>query len=817
MSHLIAKVAVSKAIYTIDKPYAYLVPAPLIPTLEKGMRVLVPFGPGNRGSDGLVLALEPCTHYDQPLKTIQAQLDDSPVLSHQGIQLALWMREQFYCTLFDCVRAMLPAGLFFALKDSLILQVPGETALFQVSSSPNAVTLVELLQNWGGQGDIQQIRTAFGNKNPNSAIKLLLDENLALLESSAKRNVGDKADSIVTLAVPPEDALSQVAKRRKSSPLRYDIIQLLCQIGSATSKELCYYTGATNKTVKSLEKSGLVLLTSEEVLRRPLLQEPVAPAPEPTLNPEQQQVFQNILPLLSDSAVALLYGVTGSGKTQVYLSLIHHLLKEGRTALVLVPEISLTPQLLRIFTAQFGDAIAILHSGLRIGERYDEWKRVRRGEATVVLGTRSAVFAPLENIGIIILDEEQENSYKSENTPRYHAREIAKYRCHQHKALLLLGSATPSVDSMYWAKLGKYHLFTLKNRYNQGDLPQVSIVDMKEELKDGNHSAISHLLAQEIEKNIKNEEQSILFLNRRGSNRMVTCGDCGEIPMCPRCSIRLTYHGANGRLLCHYCNFSQPLPPACPQCQGRLSFVGLGTQQVQDDLIELFPHREILRMDTDTVSAAHPHEELLSTFQKKKVPILVGTQMVAKGLDFENVTLVGVVSGDLSLFIDDLWAGERTFSLITQVVGRAGRGGKKGRAIIQTYTPQNEVILAAAQQDYDRFFAQEIYFRELRKHPPFCEVILICASGLRETQVLQALHRFRQGLQEALRNSGEPVVILGPAPPPIPKVNLRYRFQITLMAQHSKTLRLLLAHLLKMASQDKDNATVSLYIDRLLH
>lgn len=817
MSYFIAQIAVSKAIYIIDKPYFYLVPPQLVPTLQVGMRVLVPFSGGNRGSDGLVLSIEETNVYDTPLKTIISQLDEFPVLSKQNVQLALWMRERYYCTLFDCVRAMLPAGLFFALQDSLILQVPIETAIFQVSSNPNALKLVELLQKWGGRGDIHQIRAAFGTKDPNTAIKFLIDSNIVLLETSAKRNVGDKADTLVTLAVTPEVALSQVAPKRKSAPLRYAIIELLCQIGSGTNKEICYYTGATNQTVKSLAKSGLVELTSEEVLRRPLLIDPVAPAPKPTLNQEQQEVLEGLLSLLSNSAAALLYGVTGSGKTQVYLALIHYLLEQGRTAMVLVPEISLTPQLLRIFTAQFGDSIAILHSGLRIGERYDEWKRVRRGEATVVLGTRSAVFAPLENIGVIILDEEQENSYKSEQTPRYHAREIAKYRCHQQKALLLLGSATPSVDSMYSAKTGKYHLFTLQNRFNQGDLPEVSIIDMKEELRSGNFSSISFLLAQEIEKNIKSEEQSILFLNRRGTNRMVTCGDCGEIPMCPRCSVRLTYHSVNGRLLCHYCNFSQLLPPACPTCNGRLNFVGIGTQQVQEDLEELFPTREILRMDTDTVSAAHPHEELLSTFQKKKVPILIGTQMVAKGLDFENVTLVGVISGDLSLFIDDLWAGERTFSLITQVVGRAGRGGKKGRALIQTYTPENDTILAAAAQDYDRFYAQEIFFRELRWHPPFCEVILICGSGLQENKVLQALVRFRQGLVEGTAKIGEKVSILGPAPASIPKVNNHFRFQITLMADHSKSLRLLLAHLLKTASQDKENKTISLYINRLIH
>ena len=358
------------------------------------------------------------------------------------------------------------------------------------------------------------------------------------------------------------------------------------------------------------------------------------------LNAEQQAAFEGLdaLAAVGRPAAALLYGVTGSGKTQVYLRLIYEALARGRTAMVLVPEIALTPQLLRIFASHFGDDIAVLHSSLRAGERYDEWKRVRSGQARVVIGTRSAVFAPLRNLGLLILDEEQESTYKSENVPKYHARDVAKYRCAQNDALLVLGSATPSVESMYHAKRGDYRLFTLRRRYNEQARPEVLIADMKRSSAPQRH--LTQRASGPAGCRHGGGEQSILFLNRRGASRMVTCGECGEVPTCPRCSVHLTYHSANGRLMCHYCGHSEPLPDACPSCGGALNFLGYGTQKVEEELHAAFPGREILRMDTDTVSATQSHEKLLSRFEKERIPVLVGTQMVAKGLDFENVTLV---------------------------------------------------------------------------------------------------------------------------------------------------------------------------------
>ena len=814
----VAKIALAAATYAIDRPYSYLIPEELAERIRPGMRVIVPFGAGNRRCDGMVLAISELSE-ERTLKPILALLDDEPVLGAEGIRLALWVREQYFCTVYEAVRAMLPAGLWFSLQDiwRIAEGVDRETAYEAAGRSGNAAALLDMLYANGGEAEIGRIRDVFGTRDPNPVLKMLADRGILTLETSASRGVGDKTEQVACLAVAPEEALAQVSPRRKRSPLRYSVVELLAGIGSASSREICYFTGASPATLRSLAKSGLITLERREVLRRvqPDCVEPAAPV---ELNAEQQLAFEGLETLIGSGkpAAALLYGVTGSGKTQVYLKLIRRVLDEGRTAMVLVPEIALTPQLLSIFTSHFGKEVAVLHSSLRAGERYDEWKRVRTGRARVVLGTRSAVFAPLENLGLIVLDEEQEHSYKSENVPRYHARDVAKYRCVQNNALLLLGSATPSVESMFMAKQGSYRLFTLNRRYNERAMPKVFITDMKRELRAGNASDLGALLQMELEDNLKRGEQSILFLNRRGASRMLSCGECGAVPSCPRCSVYLTYHSANRRLMCHYCGHSEPLPDACPECGGKLAFIGTGTQKVQQELEELFPGVEVMRMDADTVSAANNHEKMFSRFVKEKIPILVGTQMVAKGLDFENVTLVGVIAADLSLYADDFRAGERTFSLITQSVGRAGRGHKSGRAVIQTWTPENEVITCAAAQDYDSFYEQEIAMRQMRGCPPFRDLFLLTASGTDEHSVLRACMRLRRALETALAKPPYDkldIHILGPAPASVAKVNNRYRYRVTVSGKNCKELRALLAHLVRSAQQDKENRGVSVFAD----
>ena len=815
----VAKIALQAATYAIDKPYDYQVPLELLDTLRPGMRVIVPFGAGNRRTEGIVLALEGGYPDDPRRKSILTVLDEEPVLDGEALRLALWMRERWFCTVYDAARAMLPAGLYFSLQDrwKLAPGVDREAAYAAAGRSEHARHIVELLFVSGREADVAQIKEAFGTKDPNPALKLLRDKGILTLETSASRGVGDKKELVASLAIPPEEAMALVTPRRRSAPLRYAVTELLCALGSASAKELCYFTGAANATLRSLEKSGILRLEHREVFRRVTVEAGERAAP-PVLNAEQQAAFEGLdaLAAAGRPAAALLYGVTGSGKTQVYLRLIYEALARGRTAMVLVPEIALTPQLLRIFASHFGDDIAVLHSSLRAGERYDEWKRVRSGQARVVIGTRSAVFAPLRNLGLLILDEEQESTYKSENVPKYHARDVAKYRCAQNDALLVLGSATPSVESMYHAKRGDYHLFTLRRRYNEQALPEVLIADMKKELRAGNGTSLSGPLRTGLAAAMEAGEQSILFLNRRGASRMVTCGECGEVPTCPRCSVHLTYHSANGRLMCHYCGHSEPLPDTCPSCGGALNFLGYGTQKVEEELHAAFPGREILRMDTDTVSATQSHEKLLSRFEKERIPVLVGTQMVAKGLDFENVTLVGVISADLSLYVDDYRAGERTFSLLTQVVGRAGRGAKQGRAVIQTFTPENDVIRCAARQDYDSFYEQEIELRRMRLCPPFRELFVLTASGPLESAVLRTCMRLRRSLEGWLAQPpfrDWELTVLGPAPASVAKINDRYRYRLTLAAQNTKEIRAMVAHLVRCAQTDKENKGVSVSAD----
>lgn len=814
----LAKVALSAATFAIDKPYDYLIPPELQAAAAPGMRVLVPFGAGNRRAEGIILSVI-CGERTSRLKSILSLLDETPVLDSESLQLALWMRERYFCTVYDAARAMLPAGLYFSLQNQYKLK-PGtekEYAYEQAGRSEHARRILDMLYACGGNVELGQIRTAFGTADPAPALKSLLEKDVLIMETSAERGVGDKTEQFAALALPPEEALELVTPKRKTAPLRYAVVELLAAAGRVAAKEVCYFTGASSATLRSLVKSGILVLEKYEVFRR-VSQEKIAPAEPIILNEEQQSVFEklNALCAAGQSAAALLYGVTGSGKTLVYIRLIRETLMRGRTAMVLVPEIALTPQLLRIFSAHFGDEIAVLHSSLRAGERYDEWKRIRNGAAKVVIGTRSAVFAPLSNLGLLILDEEQESSYKSENVPRYHARDVAKFRCTRNKALLLLGSATPSVESMYLAQSGVYHLFTIKQRYNTRALPEVRIVDMKKELRTGNGSDISAALKAELAANLARGEQSILFLNRRGASRMVTCGECGAVPTCPRCSVYLTYHLANGRLMCHYCGHSEPLPDACPQCGGSFNFLGTGTQRVQEELQTLFPGIEVLRMDTDTITAAQSHEKLLNRFEMEQVPILIGTQMVAKGLDFENVTLVGVIAADLSLYVDDYRAGERTFSLLTQVVGRAGRGEKHGRAIIQTFTPQNEVIAAAAAQNYDAFYAQEITLRELRGCPPLLDLFVLTASGIEESHVIRVCMKLRRTLEEWFSTPPYHMLkaqLLGPAPAPITKVNNRYRYRLIISSKNTKELRMMIAQLLCVVHGDKENKGVSVFAD----
>lgn len=739
----IAKIAVSGIPFRLDRPFDYAIPLDMKEKVQPGVRVEVPFTRANRRTEGIVLALAPIGAYEK-LKPISEVLDETPILTQAQIKLALWMHERFFCTVYEAVKAMLPAGLWF---------------------------------------------------------------------KNGKRRVSDKYVTMAALAVPAEEAAEAAEQKRRRAPQQSELLRTLCAIGRAALPDLREFTGASLQSVRALRDAGLISLEDVPVYRRPEAPEGER-QPLPKLNSEQTKAFKGILKLAGGKKAsgALLFGVTGSGKTTIYIRLIAEMRRRGKTAILLVPEIALTPQMLRTFSSHFGDDIAVLHSSLSAGERLDEWRRIKNGEAGVVIGTRSAIFAPAEDLGIIIIDEEQEDSYKSENAPRYHARDVAKFRCAQDNALLLLGSATPDVESRWRAEQGSYAYFTLSRRFNEQSMPSVEIVDMKRELRRGNGSSISERLRSEISENLERGEQSILFLNRRGANKLITCVDCGFTYSCPNCSVSLTYHSFSRRLMCHHCGYTQRLDEHCPECGGTLKYVGTGTQKLVEELHELFPDTPVLRMDTDTVAPAGGHDVLLERFQTERIPIMVGTQMVTKGLNFENVTLVGVISADQSLYAGDYRATERTFSLITQVVGRSGRFEKPGRAVIQTFTPENETIRQAARQDYESFYRAEIELRRLQALPPFTELLCITMSGREESLVLGCAAKARDELLDATRSESG-VRVLGPAPLSVLRVNNNYRYRVTLCAPPGRGLRRFVADIVARYSSDKQFRGVSVYAD----
>lgn len=813
MEHItVARVAVAAATYSIDKPYDYLIPEPLLERARIGVRVTVPFGKGNRTSEGVILGIDHEKRREE-LKALISVLDDDSVLGPVQIKLALWLRERYFCTLYDAVKTLLPAGLLYRIREVYTLAVDRETAL-ESGKNERESRVLETIVSHGGSAELETIRLACGD-DASAVLRSLCSCGLITVETNAKQRVGDKTVKRVSLAVSGEEAMALVEPKKRSAPLRYEVMRLLSAIGSALSTDICYFTGASMQTLRGLEKSGLVTITTEEAFRIPKA-EAAEGAESILLSDEQRIAYDAIINELDagQPSCTLLYGVTGSGKTAVYIQLLKDVVRRGKRGMILVPEIALTPQIMAKFSAHFGNKVVMLHSGLHLTERYDQWKRIRRGEVDVVLGTRSAIFAPLDKVGMIIVDEEHEDSYQSENSPRYHARDVAKFLCTHHNAALVLGSATPSVETTWQAQRGNYKKVMLKSRYNRQPLPRVLIADMRDEIRAGNGGSISDPLRRELEENLRRGEQSILFLNRRGNSRMILCGECGTVPECPRCSVPLTYHSANGRLMCHYCGHSERAWDTCKECGGRMKHVGTGTQKVEEELRQLFPDVQVLRMDADTVSGNH--EKLLHEFEKKQIPILLGTQMVAKGLDFQNVTLVGVLLADTGLYMDHYRAAERTFSLLTQVVGRAGRGSKDGRAVIQTFTPDNDVITSAANQDYNSFYAGEIKMRRARRYPPFADVFTLTVSGAEEGAVLRAAAQLKDGMRQAL---GHPdaanlqAELLGPAPAPVLKVNNRYRYRIFWVGRNDHATREVLAYYVRAFHQKKENRGMNLYVD----
>ncbi|MBR2724217.1 MAG: primosomal protein N' [Ruminococcus sp.] len=800
----IASVAVEGTVYHFDKLFDYAVSEDMAQRLLPGCRVSVPFARGNQSRQGMVMEVK--RGNSTGLKYVLSVLDDEPVLTTDMINLADYMHRHLYCTYFEAVKAMLPAGLNFNIK-TVYSAVPQRD---KESLSEEENRIYEYLLSVKAPKKREDLMSAFGYSDF-TLFEKLAEKGYLLKSDDAFRKIGDKSVRMLRLCADAFEYSGKLTEKQRS------VLDLLCDVGEASVKELCYYTGVTQAVVDALVKKGIAEYFDIQVYRTPET-ENAEKVEFPVLNLEQNNAFEGLLEKTREdkASVALLYGVTGSGKTAVFLKLIKSVTDRGKGVIVMVPEIALTPQLVKRFKGLFGDDVAIFHSGLSVGERLDEFRRVQKGLVKIAVGTRSAVFAPFKNLGLIIMDEEQEHTYKSENKPRFHARDIAKFRCNSNKCLLLLSSATPDVESYYFANSGRYSLFKLPNRFGNAELPEVLTVDMNEELLAGNNTGISSALLSAIEENLNNKKQSILLLNRRGYNTFTVCRSCKEVVTCPNCSISLTYHNANNRLMCHYCGYSQPVSQECPSChEESLHFSGTGTQKAQELLEELFPDAKILRMDADSVMQKNAHEKLLSAFSKGEYDILIGTQMVAKGLDFPNVTLVGVLSADQVLYSDDYRSFERAFSMLTQVLGRSGRGECKGRAIIQTYTPENAIIELSSMQDYDAFYRDEIEIRKALTYPPFSDILVVGFLGENKANTITCANAFLARLKELC--SGEykdlPIRTLGPSAALVSKVNNKYRYRIIIKSRNTALFRSLISDLLKEFGKDKKYRDVTVYAD----
>ncbi len=622
--------------------------------------------------------------------------------------------------------------------------------------------------------------------------------------------IADKSSKMAMLTVNDESELPKLTAKQSA------VVDLLFDIGSASVNEICDFCSVGKSVLDNLKKYGVITYFNKQVFRKPYdIDASALDKTEIILSDKQNEAYETYLKMLrGDGGAGLLYGVTGSGKTQIYLKLIDRATENNKGVIVLVPEIGLTPQALAIFHKRYGESVAVIHSGLSLGERNDEYKRISSGIAKIVIGTRSAIFAPVDNLGLIIIDEEQESTYKSERTPRYNAKEVANFRAKYNKALLLLTSATPSVESYSNALSGKYTLCEIDERYGDSMLPEVIMVDMKNEMKNGNKSPISSVLKQLLQETLDNSKQAILLINRRGYNTFIACNDCGHVLTCPNCSISFTYHSYNNRLLCHYCGYTKMLDNKCPECGGNnVRYSGYGTQRIEDELKSLYPDARIVRMDADTTTAKFSHDKLFTAFKNHEYDILIGTQMVAKGLDFPEVTLVGVVNADNSLYDENYNCSERSFDLITQVIGRSGRRGERGRAVIQTINPYNPTLEFAAMQDYKGFYKNEIALRRALTYPPYCDIYLASFIGEDENKVALCAKKFFEILKELNSQSKEKLIVLGPSPAKISKLNKQYRYRLSIKCRNSKNIRALFNEILKRLVKIKEYKDIDVSLD----
>ena len=810
MKQFLVDVAIENVAYHFDVLYTYSIPDGYNLKDVIGMRVMVPFGRGKTAKrQGVIFALSE-KEQQTGIKSVLSFLDESPVVSEEMLKIARFLKDRTFCTYFEAVKVQMPSGFSFKTTENYFAVKPEE----DVNLTDELQRVYDYMLSFDCVLSKKQIFSELSLDTDSKVLEKLIAKKLVVKTYYAVKKLGDLTQKTAELKV-SEENFEEVFS--KLTPKQQSVATVLRDIGTVSIKELCYFTGVTPAVVKALEKKGVVEITDRPRYRIPEVVFSAKASKEIQLTDAQSKAFNELLNKYKNGmGVALLYGITGSGKTSVFLKLIDEVIKDGRQVIVMVPEIALTPQMMSIFKGRYGSEVAIFHSALSAGERKDEYRRAADGEVKIVVGTRSAVFAPFKNIGLIVIDEEQEHTYKSESAPRYHTKDVAKFRATNHNALVVLSSATPSIESYSNAKRGTYSLHTLSERYGTAVLPDVTVVDMKKDKQSGNKYAISSELLEALEKNLNDKKQSILLINRRGFNTFAACDSCGSVITCPSCSISMTYHSANNRLMCHYCGYSSPFISTCPECcKNNVRYSGFGTQKIEKQIEDLLPESKVLRMDTDSTSSRQDFEKGLSDFSDGKYDIMLGTQMVAKGLDFEKVTLVGVISADQQLNNDDFRSEEKTFDLLTQVVGRAGRGENKGTAIIQTMTPENHIIRLAQKQDYDTFFNNEIIIRKAMLYPPYCDLCSVSFISEKENNALMCskdfLNELRTVTTEKYKN--QKIIVLGPMPPRLSKINNKFRYRIIIKCKNSKDFRSMISEMLISFGKNNKYRDVTLTAD----
>ena len=790
-----AQVIVDVPTMQTDQPYTYLVPDEWQAVIECGMRVEVPFGEGNRHIQGFVTALPTeLAESTLSLKSLIRVIDLAPVVNQELLQLADYMKDVTFSFKINCLQTMLPAAMKAAYQKKFVLLDENHPVKETYFSQSNEI-------DW----DVIEAAGAL------TIFKRLREQSIVELRYLVKEKVNKKMIRYVKSLVTPENYFVFKEQIRPNALRQH---QLLEQLKTTPRETVTFYREKEllSTHLKTAEKNGWLSFEEVESYRDPFANHDFPKTFPWQLNAEQQQAVSRILAAEAqgEATTFLLEGITGSGKTEVYLQSIAEILNKGKTAMMLVPEIALTPQMVQRFKSRFGKAVAVLHSGLSQGEKYDEWRKIERGEAQVVVGARSAVFAPLQKIGLIIIDEEHEATYKQEDTPRYHARDLAIWRSQYHHCPVILGSATPSLESRARAQKKRYELLYLTQRaHENAQLPSVTIVDLKEEYAQKNTSTFSRLLQEKISNRLQQKEQIVLLLNRRGYSSFMMCRDCGYVLPCPNCDISLTLHMDVKKMRCHYCGHQEKIPKKCPDCQGeKIRYYGTGTQKVEEELQALFPSSRILRMDVDTTRKKGAHEKILKAFEEQEADILLGTQMIAKGLDYPNITLVGVLNADTALNLPDFRSSERTFQLLTQVSGRAGRGAKPGEVIVQTFNPEHHSIVLAQAQDYEAFYQQEMILRHQSGYPPFYFTVKITVSHPAEEVVAKKSYQIAEQLKNGLSPQSR---ILGPTPSGIARIKNRYYYQIILKYKHEVHLHRMLREILETSqSEQRKNLYVSI-------